>query len=116
TAPCWSSSRKSGTLSPTFGPVGTAPYNRTAASVIPSPYADSLMCFRWHPPGCTSCKRREIFPLRLESSLHGPAGLPSRTNAWDVQPHLVETASSAEVECLPILVAPGHVVWVFSER
>ena len=42
----------------------------------------------------------------------GRAGSPSRANAWDVQPHLVEAASSAEVQGLSVVIAPSHVVGV----
>src|SRR5262245_60041910 len=36
---------------------------------------------------------------------------PLRTNAGNIQSHLVETASSTQVQRLAV-VAPGHVVWM----
>ena len=57
-------------------------------------------------------------PIRIASQVGGAkrgwdrAASPSRTNAWNVQPHLVEAASSAEVQRLSIVIPPGHVVRV----
>ena len=38
------------------------------------------------------------------------AGSPSQANAWDIQPHLVEAASSAEVQGLSIVI-PQAMLW-----
>ena len=73
TVPFWSCRRNSGTLSPTFGPVGTVAYETNATSAIPSPYADSLDCLNLDTFRYNIHQAARIIPAPPKSRLDGSA-------------------------------------------